>query len=141
MDNSTENADTLYEVEDGIATITLNRPDQMNTLGGSMMELVSDYMNEAERDNDVRVIILTGAGRMFCAGLDVVSAQSRAGSQSGTNTPASIPVSLNVKTFPPAVIFNCEKPVICALNGAAAGFGMDMALCCDILCCLFCGIL
>ena len=52
MDNSTENADTLYEVEDGIATITLNRPDQMNTLGGSMMELVSDYMNEAERDNE-----------------------------------------------------------------------------------------
>ncbi len=132
MNNSTENADTLYEVQEGIATITLNRPDQMNTLGGSMMALVSDYMNEAERDEEVRVIILTGAGRMFCAGLDVVSAQSRAGAQSGTNTPASIPVSLNVKTFPPAVIFNCEKPVICALNGAAAGFGMDMALCCDI---------
>lgn len=132
MNQVTSSQDTLYEVADGIATITLNRPEQMNTLGGEMMELVSDYMNKAERDADVRVIILTGAGRMFCAGLDVVAAQSRTGSQSGTNTAATIPVSLNVKTFPPAVIFNCEKPVICALNGAAAGFGMDMALCCDI---------
>ncbi|MFP6808064.1 MAG: enoyl-CoA hydratase-related protein [Pseudomonadales bacterium] len=130
--SASDHQDTLYDVADGIATITLNRPKQMNTLGGSMMELVSDYVNEAERDPDVRVIILTGAGRMFCAGLDVVAAQSRVGSQTGNNSQASIPVTLNVKTFPPAVIFNCDKPVICALNGAAAGFGMDMAMCCDI---------
>ena len=124
--------DTLYEIEDGIATITLNRPEQMNTLGGTMMALVSQYIQQAEDDKTVRVIILTGAGRMFCAGLDVVGAQSRTGSQAGTNDAAAIPVTLDVKRFPPAVIYNCEKPVICALNGAAAGFGMDMALACDI---------
>ena len=110
--------DTLYEIDSGIATITLNRPEQMNTLGGSMMALVSQYIQQAEDDKDVRAIILTGAGRMFCAGLDVIGAE--------------IPVTLDVKRFPPAVIYNCEKPVICALNGAAAGFGMDMALACDI---------
>ena len=124
--------DTLYEIENGIATITLNRPEQMNTLGGTMMALVSQYIQQAEDDKTVRVIILTGAGRMFCAGLDVVGAQSRTGSQAGTNDAAAIPVTLDVKRFPPAVIYNCEKPVICALNGAAAGFGMDMALACDI---------
>jgi len=124
--------DTLYEIDSGIATITLNRPEQMNTLGGSMLALVSQYIQQAEDDKNVRVIILTGAGRMFCAGLDVVGAQSRAGSQAGNNTAAEIPVTLDVKRFPPAVIYNCEKPVICALNGAAAGFGMDMALACDI---------
>lgn len=124
--------DTLYEVDEDIATITLNRPDQMNTLGGSMLALVSEYIQKAEDDKNVRVIILTGAGRMFCAGLDVIGAQSRAGSQAGHNTVTSIPVTLDVKRFPPAVIYNCEKPVICALNGAAAGFGMDMALACDI---------
>ena len=97
-----------------------------------MMALVSQYIQQAEDDKTVRVIILTGAGRMFCAGLDVVGAQSRTGSQAGTNDAAAIPVTLDVKRFPPAVIYNCEKPVICALNGAAAGFGMDMALACDI---------
>ena len=93
-----------------------------------MLALVSEYISQAERDTDVRVIILTGNGRAFCAGLDVVGAQSRTGSQSGENAKRAIPVTLDVKTFPPGVIFNCEKPVICAMNGAAAGFGMDMAL-------------
>ena len=116
----------------GIATITLNRPEQMNTLGGSMMGLVRQYIQQAEDDGEVSAIILTGAGRMFCAGLDVIGAQSRTGSQAGNHEADAIPVTLDVKRFPPAVIYHCEKPVICALNSAAAGFGMDMALACDI---------
>jgi enoyl-CoA hydratase/carnithine racemase len=130
-------ADTLYEVSDAIATITLNRPDKMNTLGGSMLTLLSEYLLAAEKDKNVRVIILTGAGRAFCAGLDVVGAQRRTGSQNGgdaalSDRPAPASVTLNVKTSPPTVLFNLEKPTICAMNGAAAGYGMDMALGCDI---------
>jgi enoyl-CoA hydratase/carnithine racemase len=128
--------ETLYDVADHIATITLNRPERMNTISGPMLALLSQRLLEAERDPNVRVIILTGRGRAFCAGLDVVSAQSRTGqSASGSalsNTPAAVSVSIDVKTSPPTVIFNLEKPIVCALNGAAAGYGMDTALGCDI---------
>jgi enoyl-CoA hydratase/carnithine racemase len=126
-----ETADTLYEVKDGIATITLNRPDDMNTLGGSMLGLVSKYFLEAERDPKVRAIIFTGNGRAFCAGLNLVSATSRTGASAGSGSGATT-VTLDAKSSPPTVIYNCEKPIICALNGAAAGYGMDMALACDI---------
>jgi enoyl-CoA hydratase/carnithine racemase len=123
--------DTLYEVSDGIATITLNRPDKMNTLGGSMLELLSGYVLAAERDPDVRVIILTATGRAFCAGLDLAGAVSRTGAgASGAGAPVT--VTIDAKTAPPTVLFNCDKPIICAMNGAAAGYGMDMALACDI---------
>jgi len=128
--------ETLYEVSDHIATITLNRPDRMNTISGPMLGAVSEYFLKAERDKDVRAIIFTGTGRAFCAGLDVVGAQARTGAQ-GTgsalaNTPQPVSVTIDVKNSPPTVIYNCEKPIICALNGAAAGYGMDMALGCDI---------
>jgi enoyl-CoA hydratase/carnithine racemase len=123
-------SDTLYEVSEGIATITLNRPDKMNTLGGAMLQLLSRYVLQAERDPEVRVIILTGNGRAFCAGLDLSDAVSRTGS-SGAGARA-VTVTIDAKTAPPTVIYNCEKPIICALNGAAAGYGMDMALACDI---------
>lgn len=123
-------ADTLYEVSDHIATITLNRPDKMNTLGGAMLELLSGYILAAERDPDVRVIILTGNGRAFCAGLDLASAAARTGSAAGAGGPVT--VTIDAKSTPPTVLFNCDKPIICAMNGAAAGYGMDMALACDI---------
>jgi enoyl-CoA hydratase/carnithine racemase len=128
--------EVLYAVDGAIATITLNRPDRMNTISGPMLGQLSARLLEAEKDKKVRVIILTGAGRAFCAGLDVASASSRTGSASaggsalGSNQPVS--VTFDTKNAPPNVLFNLDKPVICAINGAAAGYGMDTALGCDI---------
>ena len=135
-DKADAGPEVLYAVEDAIATITLNRPDRLNTISGPMLSQLSDYLLKAERDREVRVIILTGTGRAFCAGLDVVGAQkmtgSGAASASASNAPAGVSVTLDLKTAPPTVLFNLEKPVICAINGAAAGYGMDTALGCDI---------
>jgi enoyl-CoA hydratase/carnithine racemase len=123
--------EVLYEVSEGIATITLNRPDRMNTISGPMLNQLCELLLKAEADRNVRVILLTGTGRAFCAGLDLNAATQGTGIASpGANTPPS--VTLNLRDTPPTVLFNCEKPVVCAINGAAAGYGMDTALGADI---------
>jgi enoyl-CoA hydratase/carnithine racemase len=124
-------ADVLYAVADHIATVTLNRPDRLNTISRPMLEQLGQLMLRADADPDVRVVILTGTGRAFCAGLDIASATrgTGIGSQNDAETPR---VTLDLKSAPPIIMFNMEKPTICALNGAAAGYGMDMALGCDI---------
>jgi enoyl-CoA hydratase/carnithine racemase len=119
----------LYGVEDHVATLTLNRPDRMNTINGPMLDRISDLLIEADRDPEVRVVVLTGTGRAFCAGLDLV-AQSE-----GAKNPDSLGMmaaTLDMRRAPPVVIHEMNKPTICALNGAAAGYGLDMALGCDI---------
>ena len=121
--------EVLYSVEDGVATITLNRPDRMNTISGPMLDQLGRLLLKAEDDRDVRCVILTGTGRAFCAGLDLTSATKGEGigSQSSGQSP-----TLDLKTTPPTVLFNMDTPTICALNGSAAGYGMDTALGCDI---------
>ncbi len=120
--------EVLYEVSEHIATLTLNRPDRMNTISGPMLNQLAQLMLKADRDKDVRCIILTGAGRAFCAGLDLRGATSGSTGLSGTSTSTDI----DLRTTPPTVIFNLGTPTICALNGSAAGYGMDTALGCDI---------
>lgn len=125
------NDEVLYELRDGIATLTLNRPERLNTISREMLMLLGQLLLRADADPAVRVVVLTGAGRAFCAGLDLNDATkgSGIGSQSDANTAMT---TLDLKTAPPTILFNMEKPTICALNGAAAGYGMDMALGCDI---------
>ncbi|HEX3364004.1 enoyl-CoA hydratase/isomerase family protein [Phenylobacterium sp.] len=124
-------AEVLYEAADGIATITLNRPERMNAISGPMLARLSELLLKANADPKVRVVILTGAGRAFCVGLDLVDATQ--GSGIGSEQSAAAPsVNLDLKTAPPTVLFAMDKPTICALNGAAAGYGMDTALGCDI---------
>jgi len=120
----------LYEKDGPIATLTLNRPERMNAISGPMLAALSERLVEANADRDVRVVILTGAGRGFCAGLDLVDATS--GSGIGAGGGGVMPATLDLRTAPPTVLHSIDKPVIAALNGGAAGYGMDLALGCDI---------
>jgi len=117
-----------YEVADGIATITLNRPDQLNAFTGTMMNEIIDAFDRTDADDDVRVVVMTGAGRGFCAGADLSSGGAtfaRGGSDIKTKV-EGVPrdgggmVSLR--------IYESHKPVIGAINGAAVGVGVTMTL-------------
>lgn len=117
-----------YAVSEHIATITLNRPERMNTISREMLDELCVVLTRANEDADVRVIVLTGTGRAFCAGLDL----NEAASGTGIGTGGSFAATLDLRNTPPTVLHAIDKPVICALNGSAAGYGMDLALGCDI---------
>jgi len=118
-----------YDVSDQIATISFNRPEKQNTISGAMLNTLSEYLLKADADNDVRAIIVTGTGRFFCAGLDL-RGDSDIGS--GLSNQSNNSVNLDLRNTPPTVLHNLDTPTICALNGSAAGYGMDLALGCDI---------
>lgn len=128
--NDADNAEVLYAIEGHIAIITLNRPERMNTISRDMLNQLTEHMLAADKDPAVRAVILTGTGRAFCAGLDLteVTRPSEGGISNGNNNATNI----DLKFTPPTVMFNMEKPTICALNGSAAGYGLDTALGCDI---------
>jgi len=121
--------DLLYDVSDHVATITLNRPDRLNAISAPMLASFSDAFRDADDDRDVRVIILTGAGRGFCSGLDLKDLGSGG---IGSGNGAGFSPRFDLMASPPVVLHTTDKPVICALNGPAAGYGMDIALGCDI---------
>ncbi|WP_153504231.1 enoyl-CoA hydratase/isomerase family protein [Cumulibacter manganitolerans] len=125
--------EVLYEVADGVATITLNAPDRMNTISATMLAAISERLTEADRDPAARCIVLTGAGRAFCAGLDL-QAQSKAesGSLGNLSTGSGAPGELEMRSAPPVVLHNLDTPTIAVLNGGAAGYGLDLALGCDL---------
>lgn len=120
--------DVLYQVADHVATITLNRPDVQNTISGPMLSALSARLLEANDDAEVRAIVITGSGRFFCAGLDLRGG----GIASGLSDQRRSPATLDLRNAPPTVLHSLDTPTICALNGSAAGYGMDLALGCDI---------
>src|SRR5580765_947648 len=125
--------EVLYEVTDGIATITLNAPERMNTISGPMLTALSARLLEADRDPAARVIVLTGAGRAFCAGLDMAAqASSGSGSLANLGEPSAGAGEFDLRDAPPVVLHNLDTPTICSLNGGAAGYGLDLALGCDL---------
>ncbi|MEM1232273.1 MAG: enoyl-CoA hydratase-related protein [Pseudomonadota bacterium] len=117
-----------YSVSDHVATITLNRPERQNTISRSMLDAITEHMLAADADRDVRAIVLTGTGKFFCAGLDLRGSDISSGMSEGKR---AVP-NLDLRNTPPTVMFNLDTPTICALNGSAAGYGLDMALGCDI---------
>lgn len=125
--------EVLYEVADHVATITLNAPQRMNTISGAMLDDLSERLLEADRSRDVRCIILTGAGRAFCAGLDLAAQMAGPkGSLGNMGSLDSNPGEFDIRNAPPIVLHAIDTPTICALNGGAAGYGLDLALGCDI---------
>jgi enoyl-CoA hydratase/carnithine racemase len=119
--------DILFETKDHVTTITLNRPDRLNAITGEMLTGLSDGLLECDRNPDVRVILLTGAGRGFCSGLDLKAVAGR------RNDPTAAAGGLKIGEMPPFVLHRIDTPVICALNGPASGYGMDLAVGCDFV--------
>ncbi|HKA42081.1 MAG TPA: enoyl-CoA hydratase-related protein [Burkholderiales bacterium] len=119
----------LYDVRDRIATLTLNRPERLNALGDSLREELYEAVTKSAADPDVGVMVITGAGRGFCSGGDVKSMSER--DQTGQATAASERLA-PIRDRVILAMRDCPKPVIAAVNGAAAGAGMNLALACDI---------
>jgi enoyl-CoA hydratase/carnithine racemase len=131
----------LYEVADNILTITLNRPDKLNAFNGTMQAEIIDAFDQADRDDTIRAIIVTGAGRAFCAGADL-SSGANTFDRDARRGPVKRQADGSVDYSDPNVrdgggqvtlrIFKSLKPVIAAVNGPAVGIGVTMQLAMDI---------
>lgn len=121
----------LHDVADGVATITLNRPEKLNSFTEQMHHELRSALSQAKSDATVRAVVLTGAGRGFCAGQDLSDRVMN------TDDPdAQFDLGETLETlYNPLVtlITSMEKPVLCAVNGVAAGAGANVALACDIV--------
>lgn len=118
-----------FSVSDGTATLTLNRPDRLNSFTVEMHEEMQDALTKIESDNSIRALLLTGAGRGFCAGQDL---NDRAVAPGGD----AVDLGHSCETYWNPMVRRLSEmpiPVICAVNGVAAGAGANVALACDIV--------
>ena len=129
----------IYEVDDPVATITLNRPDSLNAWTDTMGGEVEDALRRAERDTSVVGIVVTGAGRAFCAGADMkvlgaLSGADGGGASAGPSGDAARSRGSADNDFGGRFpyVMTLDKPVIAAINGAVAGMAYPFALCCDL---------
>jgi len=118
-----------FKAEGGVAILTLNRPDRLNSFTRAMHLEVRDALARVQADQSVRVLVLTGAGRGFCAGQDLADRAVDPGAP-------SVDLGASVEEFYAPLVLtlkNLPMPVICAVNGVAAGAGANLALACDIV--------
>ncbi len=118
----------LVDVVDHVATVTLNRPERLNALGGAMREQMYEAMLKLSADPDVRVVMVTGAGRAFCSGGDVKEMSERQDAGQPRREVEVQPIREKIL----AVMRSMPKPVIAVVNGVAAGAGFNLALGCDM---------
>ena len=118
----------LTEISDGVMPITLNRPDVLNSVNGPMADALLATLRHAAEDESVRAVLLTAAGRAFCAGQDLAAVLPQPG------RPMPDLGDVVRRQYNPIIhaIRTLEKPVVCAVNGVAAGAGANIAFCCDI---------
>ncbi len=121
----------LFDVKDGIARITLNRPDKMNSFNAAMHAALRAALDQVQADLSIRVLVLTGAGRGFCAGQDLSDAEVRF-------VPGETPPDMGdvvERNYKPLILRlqNLRVPTIAAVNGIAAGAGASLALACDLV--------
>ncbi len=127
-------ADLTTELSDGVLTITLNRPERMNAISGDMLTGLSEALRGGDREPGVRCILITGAGRGFCAGLDLQQlGQMGGGAGLADDGGGQGQAAFKIDELPPMVLRRIDTPVVCAMNGPAAGYGMDLALGCDMI--------
>lgn len=118
-----------FASQDGVARLTLNRPDQLNSFNDAMHREVRDALDRVKADASLRVLLLTGAGRAFCAGQDLGDRAVAPGAE-----PVDLGASIE-RNYRPLVLAlrQLQLPVVCAVNGVAAGAGANIALACDIV--------
>lgn len=127
VDTGTE--EVLAEVDDGVAVVTLNRPERRNALTAEMVEALGRVLADLERDDEVGAVVLTGAGGAFCAGGDVKGFAERIGTPQSSD---QVPRQLTNQLATSGRLWSMAKPTLAVLPGPAAGAGLSLALACDL---------
>lgn len=122
--------DILYSVEHGIARITLNKPEKLNAMTWGSWSEVENAIAKAEADDGAKVVLITGAGRGFCAGTDLTTGETEADWM--PRPLVGRPGMMRSRYLATAQVYHCKKPTIAAVNGASVGAGFSLAMACDI---------